>query len=222
MSNRQLSAQSNFTAATFTTSADRLRAHWKQTVKLAPPGQRWGWLKAQDAITALGAKQAATLRKQIERRAREVGGTSCSAAWGDEWTFAGQLQPGLRFEGDDQILQVDDGRRHSVRLVRSRGLVRNGESGGGPRDLPTAGPGTSRYTPPQAVEVEDLLDQLSATEAMYYSYPASPSAQAIRMIERRRGRERGKFDARDRIVELAQGDQDPRIETFGRQLPRQV
>jgi len=193
--------------------ADVLRAKWKNEIKLKSPSQRWAWLGSQEGITAMGAKTASNLRRQLERRHHHVSHAVCSDAWEDAWMSAGELPPGLRFNGDGNTVSEHfvDGRRYSVRLVRSRGLVRNGDSGGLlPGQLPTAGVGTSRWTPPQAVKVEDMLDVMTVKEAEFYDFPPSPSAEQIKRIGWRKGRERERLAPREAVVELSQGRGDDR------------
>ena len=40
---------------------------------------------------------------------------------------------------------------------------------------------SGRYTPPQCLESEDVIDAMSAREAAWYSHPPSPSARAIQI-----------------------------------------
>src|SRR5207247_335767 len=70
-------------------------------------------------------------------------------------------------------------RRHCVRLTMSRELVRVGDEGTLHR----------RWTPPQAMTVEDELDSLDVYEAARHEYPASPSARAIQGAQIRGGKE---------------------------------
>jgi len=217
--------------------ADVLRAKWKNEIKKLPPAQRWSWLKSSDAITALGAKLANNLARQLERRGGEVMANVCAPTWCDVWLTDGELPPELHFKSDDEIIQVDtrdidlpamraqllrtmalklsrsmdissaelrrmtdatraaiaiiehSSRRYSVRLIRSHGLVSNGQSQGEASELPTAGPGTSRWTPPQALGWENENDLMSIDKADYFQFPTSCSAEAIRRIGFMRGRE---------------------------------
>jgi len=203
--------------------ADVLRAKWKNVIKHKSPSERWTWLTGPEGITALGAKTAASMARQIERRHYEVSHSVCSPPWDVAWITLGELPPGLRFVGDDHVvtMSANDGRRYAVRLLRSVGLIRNGNNHA-EGELPTAGPGTSRWTPPQAIAVEDELDLLSVKGADYYEFPASCSAEAIRRIGFMRGREKGDrklvspksgkiykitdpIPSGDRVVELSQG-----------------
>jgi hypothetical protein len=45
------------------------------------------------------------------------------------------------------------------------------------------GPRTRRWTPPNAVDVEDAMDRMNATAALVYDHPPSPSARAIQMLQ---------------------------------------
>jgi hypothetical protein len=196
--------------------ADILRNQWKTTIKKLPPAGRWSWLGTQDAITALGAKTCANLRRQIERRSHEIRGGVCSAPWSDDYIAANVMPPGLKHVADDELHMIDDGRRFGVRLVRSAGLVRTGLDG----------VGTSRWTPEQAVKWEDEIDVMRFPQAYYFHYPPSVSGLQFQLIQRRKGREvehrsrlkvkkkKGKvvdvveseaITSADRIVELSQG-----------------
>lgn len=76
-------------------------------------------------------------------------------------------------------------RRGAVRLVLSRHGVRYGTEhapGTAAEEEPTAGPPRRRWTPPQAVGLEDLLDGQSVKEACFYPHPGSPSADVINRI----------------------------------------
>lgn len=207
--------------ATLTSQGEILRAKWKSDIKRRPPAVRWHWLGSREAIVALGAKTAADLRRQLARRAQKLAAGVCSASWADAWSTVGELPPSLTFKTDTALLQqTATPRRHGVELVLSHAKVRDGNTDSGPYDLPTAGPGSRRWTPPQVVELEDELDSLSVEMAGTYDYPTSPSAAMIERIRMRHGREREKFGVRDRIVELAQGDADRRIQSHGRQAMR--
>lgn len=63
-----------------------------------------------------------------------------------------------------------EARRYAVRWILGQGLVRYGDEG-----RPTR-----RWTPPQAVSVEDAMDLMGDLEARFYRFPPSPSAMAIR------------------------------------------
>ncbi|HEX8916128.1 MAG TPA: hypothetical protein VF796_27515 [Humisphaera sp.] len=167
-----------------------LRAHWKQVVKRQPPATRERWLDSADGIAALGAKLARQLLRALRARAEAVAAAAPSAALYDAWAYGDEQLEGLGFDAAGRLVRVarpDGRRRHAVRLVPGVPAVRNGEEhppGSPPNWEPVAGPPSSRWTPPQAVGLEDEIDALDWWAAARASmvWPGSPSAQSIRMI----------------------------------------
>lgn len=137
-----------------------LIARWKNEVKGRPPADRDSYLRSQEAIIALGAKQCAALRRGISEALDSVSRLVPSGAWLEAWWAHNQKMP---------CFTPDAGRQYSVRMMLSRGLVQVGEE-----SVPHR-----RWTPPQAVDVEDMLDCMGNTEAMMHDHPPSPSAVAI-------------------------------------------
>lgn len=147
---------------------DQLRAQWRDVIKRQSPAQRESWLGSQEGIVALGARECLQLLKSIKRDRLRASRVVCSMAWFD-----------AIFHGGHRLPQGEVGRWRGVRLQLSRELVRIGEEGEAHR----------RWTPPQCVDLEDMLDGMSAVRASFYEFPASPSAIAIRQIEASRGKE---------------------------------
>lgn len=80
-----------------------------------------------------------------------------------------------------RIMKTPLSRRFGGRMQLSREETRIGMDGVAHR----------RWTPDIAVRVEDRLDELTSVEAIYYDYPASPSAKAIQAIEMTKATEVG-------------------------------
>jgi hypothetical protein len=137
-----------------------LIARWKREIKKSPPADRDAFLKSQEAIVALGARQCSELRKGITDAMEGMCKLVPSGAWLEAWWAHNHRLPHLT---------PDVGRRHAVRTMLSRGLSRIGWDGTPHR----------RWTPPQAVAVEDILDCMGDAEARFHNYPPSPSAMAI-------------------------------------------
>jgi hypothetical protein len=134
--------------------------------------------------------------KQLQKQAAAILAGLASAATADAWLYHDQMPPGLDFDSKGR-LRMSQRRADSVRLVLSRAWISNGA---GPDASPTCTVQTPRWTPPQAVELEDMIDLLDHHRDLqrrddvppaWCSWPASPSAHAIQQIALRRGRERG-------------------------------
>jgi hypothetical protein len=200
--------------------AEILRAKWKDEIKKLPPAVRARWLESQEAITALGAANARTISRLLQKQEKLLSQVLCSQDLFIEWLCWGIVPHGLTLIDNRLVRRVDADRKYAVRLVRGRALVRYGNEAGGPGHLPEADVGHRRWTPPQAVAVEDELDLLDPLDALVYDHPSSPSAEAIKRIGWRKGRERLKFEPKDQIVELVQGTgDDRRLKTVSRKAP---
>jgi hypothetical protein len=137
-----------------------LVAQWKREIKRRPAAERETWLRSPEAIAALGARQCEGRRRAIAAEYGKLSQLVCSGEWLEAWYARGHKLP---------IHTPDKGRRYSVRLMLSRGLLRMGEEGVPHR----------RWTPPQAVDIEDMLDCMGNLEAKFYTHPPSPSAVAM-------------------------------------------
>jgi len=137
-----------------------LIAQWKREIKRRPAAEREAWLRSPEAIAALGARQCASLCRAIAAEHLKLSQLVCSGEWLEAWYARGHKLP---------IHTPDKGRRYSVRLMLSRGLLRLGDEG-----IPHR-----RWTPPQVVDIEDMLDCMGNMEAQFYAHPPSPSAVAI-------------------------------------------
>lgn len=150
---------------TSSASVDRgnreLVTKWKQVIRKWPPMRKYAWLGTQEAILVLGSKTCQELRKTLEETERTVSLAVPSAAWLEAYQKQGEHQPTQKNRRDRHP--------HAVRLLLSRGLSRVGDEGRPSR----------RWTPPQAVDTEDLLDCMGDLEAKYHRAPVSPSAMAI-------------------------------------------
>jgi hypothetical protein len=168
---------------------EELRRNWREVVRLRPPAQRERWLDSQDGRSALGSATCTQLLNAIRTRFTALAAGAASSCWVEAWESHGELPPGLDFDGRGR-LTMD---RSASALVLGVPCVRTGldhPAGSDPLAAPIASAPTARWTPPQAVAVENLLDSMGTLKAIAYDYPASPSAHAIRTIEARRGRER--------------------------------
>ena len=144
------------------TLRDRVMADWRDRIRKLPPADRDTFLEKPEAIAALGAKRCREIQKAIREDRGRAESILCSAAWIDAAYYRGEVAP---------VGLPADGRRHDVRLQLSRSGTRYGE-----------GPPRRRWTPPQCVEVEDLIDCQSPLRAAMYPHPDSPSAIAITRI----------------------------------------
>lgn len=142
-----------------------LRQRGKAVLRAMSPASRAAWMKTSEAIAALGAQYCHQLRKQLDRRDRNLSRLVCSGAWLDAYRFDDELPPEFYWGNRDHLLP-----KPTVKLV----LSKNGVSVG-------VCPPTRRWTPEQAVSLEDSLDGLSIGEAREYHFPASPSAYAIQV-----------------------------------------
>jgi hypothetical protein len=184
-----------------------LRRHWKETIKRQAPAVRERFLDSPEGRAALGAATCKQLLKAIRSQFESLAAGAAAAGWLDRWMFHGELPPGLEFDPRGRLKLKPDGRVHAARLVLGVRRVRNGvehPAGTEPGALPIAGPASSRWTPPQAVELEDWIDLMEPNEAAKEAmeWPASPSAHVIQQIEIRRGREREGRWTGDRTVRI--------------------
>ena len=141
-----------------------LRARWRDETNRKPPAEREKFLRSTEGIVALGAKVCSDLLKEIERRRQRVRDLVPGRAWLEAWENRQQLMPLLAFTSKGSLVPRADGRKHSVRLQLSRAKVRSGIGGFG---FVGATTGSRRLTPPQAVELEDFLDELTPDEAVW-------------------------------------------------------
>lgn len=155
----------------------RFEAEWDAR-RHHPTRDRIAWLRSSGVIAFYGAVRCRNLAHQLTRNIEPVQNALPSEPLFEEWDSTGRLPPGL-VKIDDKVQMTSPDRRHGVRVRLSRQTTRNGP----------AGRATRRYTPPQAVEVEDLLDALTPDQAEAYQYPPSPSASVIAAIGQLRGRE---------------------------------
>lgn len=171
---------------------ESLRRRWRDLKKM-PPAEREQFLRSTEGIVALGARMCHQLLKEIDRQHKRTAATVCSSSWLD--AFDHDLGPG-------QLLPqtvAADGRRMAVRMMLSReGTRMSGDGSVAPEETQP----TRRWTPPQAVAVEDFLDGMNHLRAAYYEHPASPSARSIQGIRLRKGIEKKrsskKQDKRDK------------------------
>jgi hypothetical protein len=162
---------------------DALREHWRRVIKKRPPAARVAWLKSTEGHTAFGEDDCNRRVKEIEERQERlrarVRDTVPGGAWLNAWDVDGKLQPGLAFNPSDAIVAMSDGRRFSVRLLLSRERVRSGFDVAGEPYAVTATRGSRRWTPPQAVELEDFLDHMTPDQAAWWSMGAGDSPSAV-------------------------------------------
>lgn len=193
--------------ATTEPSASLTRRKFKRDLRLKPPAQQLAWLQCDDVRRVLGAAAVESMEKEIHARIGTAAKYACSLAWVD-----------AVLNGEPPA-KSDPGRKHGVRLHLSRGEsricsivaesneLRDVEKSPAGRWLSDVGgdngvnmPPTRRWTPPQCVEGEDILDCMGVNAARYYSHPPSPSAVALRIIAAigkraaKRVRRRGRVD----------------------------
>lgn len=160
-------------------SADAVRAQWRTSIRHRPAGEQVAFLSRPEAIAALGARNCRDLIRRIQEPIRRITGALVTSSWVEHWERTAELPPGLGIVGKGVVLAWSEAHRHGVRLQLSRGSTRVGEDGHPSR----------RFTPPQAVEVEDMLDAMTPMEAIRYEHPESPSAAVIRRIRELRAEE---------------------------------
>lgn len=137
---------------------DQLHAKWRDQVRRLKPGEREAWLRTQEAFVAFGVKGCRELLVAIANERQLVADLVPSLPWLDAWE-----------RGERPAFQACDfGRPHGVCPVLSRGRVAVGD-----------GDRLRRYTPPQAVAEEDLIDLMGELDALVHPHPASPSAVVI-------------------------------------------
>jgi hypothetical protein len=130
----------------------------------ADPASRLFWLDRPEVVHAIGANRVAQMRRQIERELKRLDRVACSYTWHAAAFNGAQFPvPGM---------------------VLSRAKSQFSSTG----DSALAPP-SRRYTPPIAVNDEDLMDAMSVTQALGYRHPPSCSAMAIRQIQMSKGRE---------------------------------
>jgi hypothetical protein len=154
------------------TLQERLRAKWRDEIRRRPPAEREKWLKTQEAIVALSARVCRELIRAIRDQHDYVAGKVCSKPWIDAWDREELSSPACDREHQR-------GRSYSARMVLSKGETRIGPYG----------PLCRRFTPPQAVDVEDRLDSMSPARAEFYTFVESPSAKVIEKIGQLRAKE---------------------------------
>jgi hypothetical protein len=116
------------------------------------------WLLRPDVIHHLGAKQAASLRKRYQAIMDNARLNGCSAARIDSHIAGGEPV-------------------HAPGMVRGLGSVRYGD-----------GPPRERWTPPQAVALEDRYDTMTAIEAALCNDPSSVTGRQFQELEMRNNR----------------------------------
>jgi hypothetical protein len=173
-----------------------LRRHWREVVRREPPRARERFLNSQEGIVALGAQTCRELLKAIWRRRRNLEATAAGASVLEAWERDEAMLPGFEFDGKGRLKPVmsdERRRRGAVRLKLSRVGVRAGmEHPPGVHDSdPIAGVPTRRWTPPQAVGLEDELDGMSAKEALGYAHAISCSAAVIIRIGEQKAKPKG-------------------------------
>ncbi|HEX4793727.1 MAG TPA: hypothetical protein VH370_08050 [Humisphaera sp.] len=142
---------------------------WREEIRGKSAAERVQWLRSAEGIAALGAKVCRDLARAIEKPRDRVKSRLAAPAWAEEWWNGdGELPPGLELGKHDVLMTWNESHRHGVRLVLSDAQTPVGD-----------GLARRRWTPPQAVDVEDALDRMSVGEANFYQYAPSPSAQAI-------------------------------------------
>lgn len=157
---------------------ESLRRHWRD-LKKRPPAEREQFLKSTEGWVALGAKNCHDLLKEIARAKKVRAGQVCTSSWFEAWMHHGAEMP---FSSENNVAEDHE---HAARMLLSKEKNRGGD---GQIDPESVTP-TRRWTPPQAVNVEDAMDGMSHIEAAFYQHPRSPSAQSILGIRLKRGRE---------------------------------
>ncbi len=150
---------------------DQLRAKWRDVKRMAPAA-RERWLKSDEGQCAIGEVECRRQLALIAARRKRLRERMPGRYWSNAWYFRGEMPPGLAWGTNTAIVPVAAERRHEVRLMLSRECSRNGDEGVASR----------RWTPPQSVDVEDMLDAMTPKEAAEYEYAASPSAEVIGLI----------------------------------------
>lgn len=144
---------------------EQLLAKWREEVRGKTPAEREAWLQGPEARVALGAKKCRELVRQIRGTRASLRDVACSSEWLVAASEHGaQFPPG----GDDTA------------MVLSRAKTRYGAPyAGAPDAVPGMTQPRRRWTPPNAVDVEDMLDAMDPREALFHHHPVSPSALAI-------------------------------------------
>lgn len=173
-----------------------LRKHWREVVRQQPPERRERFLDSPEGIVALGAQTCRALLKTLRRQRHSFEATAAGAAMLNGWERDGAMLPGFEFDEKGRLKPVRNPERTrpgAVKLRLSRAGVRTGmehEAGVVGMD-PIAGVPTRRWTPPQAVDVEDLLDGMGGREAALYAFPTSCSASIIIRIGEQKAKPKG-------------------------------
>jgi hypothetical protein len=174
-----------------------LRRRWREVVRQQPPERRERFLDSQEGIVALGAQTCRELLKAIRRQRHSLEANAAGAAMLRGWERDGAMLPGFEFDSKGRLKPVESEERRrpgAVRLKLSRAGVRAGMEhppGEGVGLDPIAGVPTRRWTPPQAVDVEDLLDGMGGREAALYAFPTSCSASIIIRIGEMKAKPKG-------------------------------
>lgn len=147
----------------------------RSTLEASVPGQEWleAWGRTGAMLPAFDANH-------------QGGGLRWRGGWTDSITY--RAGDGVRYRGANyaaiaqstgisprvnrECWRPTDARQHAARMVLSRCKTRIGFDG----------EPTWRFTPPQAVAVEDELDALTPLQADFYQSAPSPSAVVIRRI----------------------------------------
>lgn len=165
-----------------------LRRYWREVVRQQPPERRERFLDSPEGIVALGAQTCRQLLKTLRRQRQCLETTAAGTSMLSGWHRDGSMLPGFEFDDKGRLKPAGDPERvrpGAVRLKLSREGVRAGMEhppGEGLGQDPIAGVPTRRWTPPQAVDVEDFLDALGGREAALYAFPMSCSASIIIQI----------------------------------------
>jgi hypothetical protein len=173
-----------------------LRQRWRDVIRQEPPERRERFLDSPEGIVALGAQTCHALLKALRRQRHALQARAAGAAVVDAWDRGGAMLPGFEFDDKGRLQQgcsPERGRPGAVRLRLSRAGVRNGleHPPGVVGGEPIAGVPTRRWTPPQAVDVEDLLDGMDGREAAFYDHPISCSAAIIIRIGEAKAKPKG-------------------------------
>jgi hypothetical protein len=111
------------------------------------------FLATPEAIKALGASEVFRQRRRVVKEQRRLAREVPSDAW-----YCAAVHRGEEFPPGASDPPTEHGARMIVSVI------------------------SGRYTPPQCLESEDVLDAMSQAQALFYSHPPSPSAEAIRFL----------------------------------------
>jgi hypothetical protein len=170
--------KSDTTDVLSSTLRERLCKEWKDEIKFQSPRKRRDWLtNPEQGVIAFEAKRRTDLVKELDRRRMRVRSMVCGDAWLEAFDTTGELMPGFHWTTKSTIESDCAGR---VRLQLSRNFIAYGDGG----DETLVGPAFRRWTPPNSVELEDMIDGLNSKQAAWacLSWPESPSAVIIHRI----------------------------------------